>query len=176
MGWIGSGSVTEGILQLLDMSGDDAGNEAVIRVESVPFDVSLLVDRGVPKKPPDRRGEEDRRLRCGATTWTRAHGEYGLSVSGWEVLRANRGSRRSPCPGISAIRTRSMSVASMRERDRQVRDGLASLYKDVDMRGGFMAELDDPRGVATRDYDAAMPQLEEWLGTDESGARGVPGG
>lgn len=97
-----------------------------------------------------------------------AHGDYGLSVSGWDALRASRGSKRSQYPGISAILMRSMIAASMRERDRQVRDGLADLYIDLDMRGVSMLEFDDPAGVAARGYEAAMPRLEEWLEVESS--------
>ncbi len=92
-----------------------------------------------------------------------AHGDYGLSVSGWEAFRSNRSSKRRRYPGISVILMRSMIAASMRERDRQVRDGLADLYLDLDIRGVSMLDFEDPSGVARKGYEAAMPRLEQWL-------------
>lgn len=95
-----------------------------------------------------------------------AHGDYGLSVTGWQALRSNFGSGRSPYPKISAVLMRSMITASMRERDRQVLGGLADCYLDLDIRGVSMLDFDDPAGVANRGYEAAMPVLEAWLESD----------
>lgn len=92
-----------------------------------------------------------------------AHGDYGLSVSGWDALRSGFGSRRSPYPGISAVLMRSMITASMRERDDQVTNGLADCYIDLDMRGVSMLEFGDPTTVSQRGYEAAMPELQRWI-------------
>ncbi|HUG08804.1 MAG TPA: cyclic nucleotide-binding domain-containing protein [Acidimicrobiia bacterium] len=92
-----------------------------------------------------------------------AHGDFGLSVSGWDALRSNLGSGRTQYPRISAVLMRSMITASMLERDTQVSNGLADHYLDLDMRGVSMLEFDDPSGVAARGYEAAMPELEMWL-------------
>jgi lysophospholipid hydrolase len=92
-----------------------------------------------------------------------AHGDYGLSVSGWQALRSNFGSGRTQYPRISAVLMRSMITASMLERDTQVSNGLADHYLDLDMRGVSMLEFDDPSGVAARGYEVAMPVLEGWL-------------
>lgn len=92
-----------------------------------------------------------------------AHGDFGLSVSGWNALRSSMRGTRSPYPKISAVLMRSMITASMLERDSQVSRGLADLYLDLDMRGVSMLEFGDPAGVADRGYEAAMPDLENWL-------------
>ncbi len=92
-----------------------------------------------------------------------AHGDFGLSVSGWDALRSNFGSGRTQYPRISAVLMRSMITASMLERDTQVSNGLADHYLDLDMRGVSMLEFDDPSGVAARGYEAAMPLLETRL-------------
>jgi predicted acylesterase/phospholipase RssA len=96
-----------------------------------------------------------------------AHGDYGLAVSGWKALRARTGRERSPYPGISAVLMRSMITASMQERDRQVGNGLADFYLNLDMRGVSMLDFSDPVSVATRGYEAAMPALEALLETSE---------
>jgi len=92
-----------------------------------------------------------------------AHGDYGLSVSGWSAFRARRSSSRTRYPRISAILLRSMITASMRERDRQIHSGLGDFYINLDIRGTSMLDFSDPAGVANKGYDAAMPALEAWL-------------
>jgi predicted acylesterase/phospholipase RssA len=94
-----------------------------------------------------------------------AHSDYGLSVSGWEALRSTIGSGRSRYPRISAVLMRSMITASMLERDNQISSGLADCYLDLDMRGVSMLEFNDPTGVSRRGYEAAMPELESWMGS-----------
>ncbi len=90
-----------------------------------------------------------------------AHGDYGLSVSGWQAIRSSLGRGRSPYPRISAVLMRSMITASMRARDTHVANGLADCYLDLDMRGVSMLEFGDPGGVAQRGYEAALSHLEE---------------
>lgn len=97
-----------------------------------------------------------------------AHGDYGLSVSGWEALRSRFRSNRSQYPSISAVLMRSMITASMRARDDQVLNGLADCYLDLDMRGVSMLEFDDPAEVARRGYETALPLVEDWLGSIDS--------
>lgn len=92
-----------------------------------------------------------------------ARKDYGLSVSGWEALRSNRGRGRRIYPAISVVLMRSMITASMQKRDAQVASALADCYLDLDMRGVSMLEFGDPAGVAQRGYEAAMPALEAWL-------------
>lgn len=94
-----------------------------------------------------------------------SHGDYGLSVSGWEALRSSLGRGRSPYPRIRAMLMRSMITASMRARDDQVSNGLADCYLDLDMRGVSMLEFDDPAGVARRGYESALPVLESCFST-----------
>lgn len=92
-----------------------------------------------------------------------AHGDYGLSASGWQALRSRWRSGGVSYPRMSAVLMRSMITASMRERDAQVHDGLADCYLDLDIRGVSMLAFDSPREVAVRGYDAAMPVLAQWL-------------
>lgn len=92
-----------------------------------------------------------------------AHGDYGLSVSGWAALRARFGSGRSPYPSLSVVLMRSMITASMQERDNQVLNGFADCYLDLDIRGVSMLDFDKPREVALMGYEAAMPRITSWL-------------
>ena len=92
-----------------------------------------------------------------------AHGDYGLSVSGWQALRARFGSGETRYPRMAAVLMRSMISASMHERDMQASAGLADCYLSLDMRGISMLDFEHPSKVVQRGYDAAMPALEEWL-------------
>jgi predicted acylesterase/phospholipase RssA len=135
----------------------------------VPLGDALLIDGGILNNLPldvARQKSPEGKIIAVDVAPPRgpgAHGDYGLSVTGWQALRSNFGSGRSPYPKISAVLMRSMITASMRERDRQVLGGLADCYLDLDIRGVSMLDFDDPAGVANRGYEAAMPALEAWL-------------
>lgn len=137
----------------------------------VPLGDDLLVDGGVLNNLPmdiARARAPHGRLIAVDVAPTRgpgAHGDFGLSVSGWDALRARLGSKERKYPRMSAVLMRSMISASMRERDSQVGAGLADCYLDLDMRGVSMLEFDDPTSVAQRGYEAARPTLEEWVST-----------
>ncbi|MFZ0014642.1 MAG: cyclic nucleotide-binding domain-containing protein, partial [Acidimicrobiia bacterium] len=140
----------------------------------VPLDDALLIDGGVLNNLPMDVG---RLLSPGGKVVAidvapprgpGAHGDYGLSVSGWKAFLASKGRNRSQYPRISAVLMRSMITASMRERDRQVVDNLADFYINLDMRGTSLLDFADPDQVVAKGYDAAMPSLEAWL-TAEAG-------
>jgi predicted acylesterase/phospholipase RssA/CRP-like cAMP-binding protein len=137
----------------------------------VPFGDALLIDGGVLNNLPidvARQKSPKGQILAVDVAPPRgpgAHGDYGLSVSGWSALRSNLGGGRSPYPRLSAVLMRSMITASMRERDSQVQAHLADCYLDLDIRGVSMLDFKDPSGVARRGYEAAMPKLEAWLGS-----------
>lgn len=135
----------------------------------VPFGDDLLVDGGVLNNLPMDVARELTphglliAVDVAPVRGPGAHGDYGLSVSGWDALRSRIGSKERTYPRMSAVLMRSMISASMRERDNQTLAGLADCYLDLDMRGVSMLEFDDPTGVAQRGYEAAMPTLEDWV-------------
>jgi predicted acylesterase/phospholipase RssA len=149
----------------------------------VPLGDSLLVDGGVLNNLPIdvARAQAPRGILVASDVappkGPGAHGDYGLSASGWQALRARRRNGGTRYPRISAVLMRSMITASMRERDSQVRDGLADCYLDLDIRGVSMLAFDSPREVAQRGYESAMPVLEKWVETlaDTSVARATDG-
>jgi predicted acylesterase/phospholipase RssA len=89
--------------------------------------------------------------------------DYGLFVSGWKALRARLRRRDHGYPGISTVLMRSMITASMRERRRQLTSGMADCYLELDVQGVSMLDFGDPRSVAQRGYETAMPALTAWL-------------
>ena len=96
-----------------------------------------------------------------------AHRDFGLSMSGWEALGRRLGGKKDHAPRITAVLMRSMIVASQRERDQQIADGLADVYLDLDLRGVSMLDFGDVAGVAHRGYEAAKPRLEAWLNSSD---------
>lgn len=135
----------------------------------VPFGDSLLIDGGVLNNLPIDIARMKSPLGplvavdVAPPRGPGAHNDYGLSVSGWEAIRASFGSGKTRYPRISAVLMRSMITASMLERDTQVKSGQADCYLDLDMRGVSMLEFGDPAAVASRGYEAAMPDVEAWL-------------
>lgn len=140
----------------------------------VPHGDALLVDGGVLNNLPidvARAHAPLGRLVASDVAPPRgpgAHGDYGFSASGWQVLRSRWRSGGPAYPKMSAVLMRSMITASMRERDAQVHDGLADCYLDLDIRGVSMLDFGSPRAVAAQGYDSAMPALEKWLDGLES--------
>lgn len=137
----------------------------------VPFGQDLLVDGGVLNNLPI---DVARKLTphghviavdVAPVRGPGAHGDFGLSVSGWEALRSSIASNGKRYPKMAAVLMRSMISASMRERDIQTDAGLADCYLDLDMRGVAILDFDDPSGVAERGYEAALPTLEAWNAT-----------
>ena len=135
----------------------------------VPQGEALLVDAGVLNNLPIDEAREispSGRIVAVDVAPPRgpgAHGDYGLSVSGWKAMASKFGRQRSPYPKIAAILLRSMITASMRSRDQLVRDGVADLYLDLDMRGASMLDFADPASIAQQGYDLARPHIVEWL-------------
>lgn len=137
----------------------------------VPHGTDLLVDGGILNNLPiDVAREMTPVGRIVAVDVAPPRGpgartDFGLSVSGWSAFRSGLGKKERTHPGISAVLMRSMITASMQERDRQIRAGLADCYLDLDMRGTTIVDFSDPVGGALRGYEAAMPRLEAFLAT-----------
>lgn len=141
----------------------------------VPMGTDLLVDGGVLNNLPIDVAREftpdglviavdvapDRGLG--------AHADYGLSVSGFDALRARIGANKGKYPHMTAVLMNSMIAASMRERDLQASDGLADCYLDLDIKGVSMLDFHDPAAVAKQGYEVAMPILEPWWALQSGG-------
>ncbi len=140
----------------------------------VPDGDDLLVDGGVTNNLPvdiTRRlypTAEVVAVESAPATGPRAHADYGLSVSGWQALRASVGHDRR-YPGMMAVLMRSMITGSMHQRDEVVRSGVIDLLLDLDMRGVGVLDFDRVREVAQTGYEQAMPRIEQWLAS-RSGA------
>lgn len=135
----------------------------------VPDGEDLLVDGGVLNNlPVDVIASEGRcstiiAVDVAPPIGPKAHADYGLSVSGWEALKASLGKGRSSFPGITAILLRSMLVGSMRDRDRLIARAPVDLHLQLDLQGVGLLEFDRVEPVAQQGYDLARPIISEWL-------------
>jgi predicted acylesterase/phospholipase RssA/CRP-like cAMP-binding protein len=93
----------------------------------------------------------------------RARRDYGLSVSGWQALRARFGPGRSDYPGVVAVLLRSMVVGSTRDRNELVAAGVVDLQLEPELRGVGLLDFDRVVPVAEAGYRAARPAIEAWL-------------
>ena len=139
----------------------------------VAFEGDLLVDGGVLDNVPVR---EMRRRNPGGTviavdvapsSGPAARSDFGLAVSGTRAFLARR--RGAGPPRLLTTMTRSTLVASARERNRVVEEGLADVYLDVD--AGSVGMLDFAKGssVAGDAAERVRPVLAAWLEAEASG-------
>ncbi len=141
----------------------------------VPADGELLVDGGVLDNVPV---EEMRRrnptgqviaVDVAPADGPAADRDYGLSVSGFAALMQRR---RGGPPGLLTTMVRSMLIASVRDRDRVVREEIADLYLDVDVEGGGLLEFGAAEHIASSAELTSRPVLRRWVdrtGTDRLG-------
>jgi NTE family protein/lysophospholipid hydrolase len=94
-----------------------------------------------------------------------APSDYGLSMSGFRAALDRR--RGTAPPGLLATMVRSSLVASVRDRDRAVRDGVADLYLDVTVDGGGLLDFSCADRIAASAETSTRPILRRWYrGTD----------
>jgi predicted acylesterase/phospholipase RssA len=141
----------------------------------VPFGDELLVDGGVIDNLPVPEARRDNvkgsiiAVDVAAPSGPRAKFDYGLSMSGWRALGATvrgRGSMRLPM--LHGTVLGSMLIASTRDRDRVINEGLADLYLSIDARGCRPFEWDAVRKIADVGYATSRERLAAWA--DESGS------
>lgn len=93
----------------------------------------------------------------------RAHSDYGLSVSGWQALRATVGRGRSGYPGITAVLLRAMLVGSQRDRDEVLAEAEVDLLLELDLRGVGLLEFETVEPVVERGAEQARAAVDAWL-------------
>ncbi len=139
----------------------------------VSYEGDLLVDGGVLDNVPVA---EMRRRNPGGTvvavdvapsSGPGARSDFGLSVSGSRAFLARR--RGAGPPRLLTTMTRSTLVASARERNRVVEEGLADVYLDVDAGSVGMLDFGKGAGVAIDAAERVRPVLAEWLDNEASG-------
>jgi predicted acylesterase/phospholipase RssA len=94
--------------------------------------------------------------------------DLGMSVSATQVLKSKLRSGGKQYPRLIPVLLRSMITASLRERDRNIRDGAIDLYLDLDMGGISLLDFNRAAAVTKAGYEAAAPRIEAWLQHKES--------
>jgi predicted acylesterase/phospholipase RssA/CRP-like cAMP-binding protein len=134
----------------------------------VPYEGSLLVDGGVlnnlPVEPMRSDGTIDTVIAVDVAppSGPRAHGAFGLSVSGWRALVDRARNRRGIYPSVSAVLLRSMLAGSVRNQRDVLSGQLVDLLVSMHLPGIGLLEFERTREVAAKGYDAALPVVEEW--------------
>jgi len=139
----------------------------------VPMGEDLLVDGGLLDNLPVGVAADDGRCRTiiavdvAPPRGPRAKADYGLSVSGWQSLRASVGRGRSQFPGITAVLMRSMLVGAMVNRQDALDSAGVDLLMELDVRGVSLLDFEAVAEVAAKGYDLALPLLQEWIATGD---------
>jgi putative ABC transport system permease protein len=87
--------------------------------------------------------------------------DYGLSVSGFRSLFRSGGQSRPP--SLVPTMVRSTILASVRDRQRVVRDGIADLYLDLDVEGGGMLDFSTSEQIADGGATSTRAPLAAFL-------------
>lgn len=146
----------------------------------VPFGDDLLIDAGsMNNLPVDRMREWNPTGTIIAVDVAPPRGPSAKTeatpvISGWSQLAGRMVPGRRPVrtPGIMVTLLGSTIVAAMRDRNTHVRDGLADLYLDLDLRGHGLLDFDACAAIAEAGYEAAKPRVDAWL-ADRTGDRDV---
>jgi predicted acylesterase/phospholipase RssA/CRP-like cAMP-binding protein len=138
----------------------------------VPVGDELLVDGGVIDNLPVPEARRDNpngpviAVDVAPPSGPRARSDYGMWMSGWTALGTTlRPRRRKGVPMLHGTVLGSMLIASTRDRDRVVKDGLADLYLPIDARGCGPFEWSGVQKVADVGYDATIETLANWAET-----------
>lgn len=133
----------------------------------VPFGNELHVDGGViDNMPVDEMRRRNPTGRVIAVDVAPARGpitdrDYGLSISGFRAALDRR--RGGTPPAMLATLVRSSLIASVRDRDRVVRDRVADLYLDVDVRDCGLLDFSAAEHIAASAESMARPIVRRWL-------------
>jgi predicted acylesterase/phospholipase RssA/CRP-like cAMP-binding protein len=133
----------------------------------VPYEDELLVDGGVIDNLPVGEARRDNpsgpviAVDVSPPSGPRPKFEYGLALSGWRALRTTIQKRGRP-PMLHATVLGSMLIASTRDRDRAVADGLADLYLPIEARQCGPFEWSAVEKISRVGYEAAFGPLADW--------------
>ncbi|MFN3215850.1 MAG: cyclic nucleotide-binding domain-containing protein [Acidimicrobiales bacterium] len=134
----------------------------------VPIDGELHVDGGVLDNVPVTAMADDPSIGTVIAVdvsppgGPRAESDYGLSVSGFDVLR-RRLSRNATSlhPDIGQTLMNSMLIGSSKAKTASIER--VDLYLDLDLGGVGLLKFENHRDVALRGYGEAKPAVEAWV-------------
>ena len=133
----------------------------------VPIDGELFVDGGIlDNVPVDEMRRRNPTGRVLAVDVAAAEGpsvdtDYGLSMSGFSALVARR--RGVQVPGMLSTLVRSSLIASVRDRDRVIREGVADMYLDVDVADVSLMDFSAADRIAATAETNSRAVLRRWV-------------
>jgi predicted acylesterase/phospholipase RssA/CRP-like cAMP-binding protein len=137
----------------------------------VPHDGDLLVDGGVLNNLPVRAMREDGAIGtviafdAAPALGPRAKGDYGLAVSGWQVLAGRLRGKASVYPRLSTVLLRSMLTGAVHHQRETMRPGMVDLLITMQLPGVALLDFERVREVALVGYESAKPSVDEWAAT-----------
>lgn len=142
----------------------------------VPIDGDLHVDGGVLDNVPSGTMALDPSIGTVVAIDVSPPGgpaadeDFGLSVSGFDALRARwRGRRTSTSqalPDIGQTLMSSMLIGSTKARNEADARSEVDLYLDLDLAGIGLLKFEHHEHIVQRGYEGAAPAIEEWLAVD----------
>jgi len=143
----------------------------------VPSGGDLLVDGGVLNNVPADIMRDDPSIGTviavdvAPSNGPTAGEDYGMYLSGWQVVRRLVRRRPGAYPGVGQVLVRTMITASERQRRAFQEDGSIDLYLDLDIAGVGLLEFGRMKVVAEKGYTASRPLIEQWLADPATTAR-----
>ena len=143
----------------------------------VPYGGDLLVDGGVLNNVPADIMRADPSIGTviavdvAPSNGPTAGEDYGMYLSGWQVVRRLVRRRPAAYPGVGQVLVRTMITASERQRRAFQEDGSIDLYLDLDIAGVGLLEFGRMKVVAEKGYTASRPLIEQWLADPFRAAR-----
>ena len=135
----------------------------------VPHNGDLLVDGGVLENLPARPLREDPGIATviaidvAPPDGPRAKTDFGLSLSGFDILKRRARRERFSHPALATTVIASMLVGSSQARINALSNDDIDLYVSLNLSGVKLLDFDALKSAIQRGYDDAMPQLQAWV-------------
>ena len=136
----------------------------------VPIDGDLHVDGGVLDNVPVGPMREDNSIRTvvaidvSPPAGPSADRDFGLSVSGFEALRAKTSRKQRPgFPDLAQTLMSSILIGSQRSKNEVMTNDSVDLYLQLDLSDVGLLKFEHHARVSQQGYDSAKPAIEEWL-------------
>ena len=135
----------------------------------VPHEGDLLVDGGVLENLPARPLRQDPGISTviaidvAPPDGPRAKADFGLSLSGFDILKRRARRERFANPALATTVIASMLVGSSQARINALNNDDIDLYVSLNLSGVKLLDFDALKPAIERGYEDAKPQFEAWL-------------
>ena len=135
----------------------------------MPHEGDLLVDGGVLENLPARPLRQDPGISTviaidvAPPDGPRAKADFGLSLSGFDILKRRARRERFANPALATTVIASMLVGSSQARINALNNDDIDLYVSLNLSGVKLLDFDALKPAIERGYEDAKPQFEAWL-------------